>query len=85
MSGTGPVICARGCGRQWPRDPALEVVCPTCRAAVGQRCRSPSGHRVWGNEPHPARDLLADREGFYGSCPKGLCGPRQLTLPLFGQ
>lgn len=69
-----PVVCLRGCGRSWPRDPALEVECPTCRAPIGSPCRRPSGHPIFGGSPHAARDLLADREGHYGRCPKGLCG-----------
>lgn len=63
-----------GCGRTWPRDPVLEVACPTCGAGVGQRCRRPSGHTVWGGEPHPERDRLADGAGHYGSCPLDQCG-----------
>lgn len=62
------------CGRTWPRDPALEVKCPTCRAAIGQRCKRPSGHRVFGGAPHDARDILADQLGHYGTCPSGRCG-----------
>lgn len=82
-----------GCDRTWPRDPVLEVACPTCRAPVGVQCKRPSGHRVFGGEPHPDRDRLADRAGHYGPCPLGLCGldnvamrqaatPPQLDLPL---
>jgi hypothetical protein len=52
----------------------LEVECPTCQAPVGQRCKRPSEHRVFGGEPHPDRDRLADRLGKYGPCPLGLCG-----------
>lgn len=66
--------CNKGCGKTWPRDPVLEVECPDCRAPVGVQCKRPSGHRVWGGEPHPARDILADQLGKYGPCPKGLCG-----------
>jgi hypothetical protein len=73
-----------GCGREWPRDPTLEVECPTCHAPIGKECKRPSGHRVFGGEPHPQRDLLADREGHYGVCPLGSCGaankPQQGTL-----
>jgi hypothetical protein len=63
-----------GCAIAWPRDPALEVACPTCSAPIGVRCRRPSGHRVWGGEPHDARDILADRAGHYGACPTSRCG-----------
>lgn len=63
-----------GCDRSWPRDPALEVPCPTCGARIGQRCRRPSGHRVYGGEPHDARDIAADQAGHYGVCPSGRCG-----------
>jgi hypothetical protein len=69
-----------GCGRVWPRDPCLEVACPTCQAPVGQRCKRPSGHRCdW----HAERDLLADREGHYGTCPFGKCSkaPKYATEP----
>lgn len=62
------------CGRTWPRDPALEVACPTCRAPAGRRCKRPSGHRVFGGAPHDTRDRLADRLGHYGKCPSGRCG-----------
>jgi len=63
-----------GCDRTWPRDPALEVACPTCQAKIGQICKRPSGHRNWNGEPHAARDLAADAAGKYGPCPLGLCG-----------
>ena len=32
------------CGEGWPRDPALEVICPSCSRGVGRRCVRPSGH-----------------------------------------
>lgn len=68
-------ICLKGCGKTWPRDPALEVPCPTCRAGVGARCVKPSGHRFWAYEnPHADRDILADRQGHYGPCPWNCCG-----------
>lgn len=76
MSG---VRCLKpGCDRTWPRDPVLEVACPTCHAAIGRRCKRPSEHRVWGGEPHPARDIAASNAGHYGPCPLNLCG---LNLP----
>jgi hypothetical protein len=71
----GAVRCLKsGCPVTWPRDPVLEVVCPTCSAPIGQKCRRPSGHRVFGGEPHPERDILADRSGHYGACPSKRCG-----------
>jgi len=82
------VRCLKGCGREWARDPVLEVECPTCHAGVGARCRRPSEHVVWRGEFHADRDLLADRLGFYGECPWDCCGvhrhpkPQQLELPL---
>ena len=62
-----------GCTVSWPRDPVLEVPCPSCKANVGVWCRKPSGHQMRG-EYHADRDLLADREGKYGKCPSGRCG-----------
>ena len=68
-----PAKC-EDCGHTWPRDPSLEVECPTCGARVGFRCTAlrPSGHRhssgfaglkAWG---HDERDLLAAAENKYG-------------------
>ncbi len=69
------VICMKeNCGREWPRDPALEIPCPTCRAGVGKRCKRPSGHVVFNKGVHAARDLAADAAGHYGTCPSGRCG-----------
>jgi hypothetical protein len=68
------VSCGKGCGKTWPRDPALEVPCPECAAPIGTRCRRPSGHGAWGREPHAARDILADQQGHYGPCPRAACG-----------
>ena len=94
------VGCNRdGCGKTWPRDPVLEVPCPTCKAPVGTKCtvNRPSQHKhsmmfagknEWG---HDERDILADREGKYGECPLGRCGLKQKStrqtdeLPLFEQ
>lgn len=64
------VRCSR-CGQEWPRDPALEVECPTCHAPVGRKCRRPSGHRVFGDQPHAARDYLAMERGFFKKCKGG--------------
>lgn len=63
--GASGVQCAR-CGQAWLRDPALEVPCPTCQAAVGVKCRRPSGH---GCELHAERDREALRQGVYARCP----------------
>lgn len=84
----GEAVCQKlGCTMSWPRDPVLEVACPDCRAAIGVRCRRPSGHSGPFVELHASRDILADREGKYGPCPLGLCGldraSPQLGLPLF--
>jgi len=61
------VSCSR-CGREWPRDPALEVECPTCGAPVGRRCQRPSQHGVFGNQLHPQRDIAAMAAGFLARC-----------------
>ena len=75
------------CGQTWARDPALEVPCPVCNADVGERCRRPSGHTVWGGQPHPERDRLAMQTlPGYGQCParvKQPTQPKRSTLPLF--
>ena len=62
------VTCSR-CGQEWPRDPALEVACPSCPALIGKRCKRGSGHNVWGNQPHASRDRLAMERGFMKKCP----------------
>jgi hypothetical protein len=85
---TGTAVCNRAvCDRTWPRDPVPEVACPDCKAPIGARCRRPSGHSGPLIELHAARDILADREDKYGSCPLGLCGldraNPQSSLPLF--
>lgn len=67
-------VCLKGCGKVWPRDPALEVPCPTCNAHAGRRCYRPSGHPIFAGGIHAARDLLADARGYYGPCPHGICG-----------
>jgi len=61
------VRCSRCC-QEWPRDPALEVVCPTCNVGIGVKCKRPSGHNVWGDQPHEARDRLAMERGFMEKC-----------------
>lgn len=72
---TGTAHCTRsGCTATWPRDPVLEVPCPDCHAAIGVRCRRPSGHAGPLIDLHTARDLLADACGAYGRCPLGVCG-----------
>ena len=83
----GAAHCANpGCGRVWARDPVLEVCCPDCNAAIGVRCKRPSGHSGPFVELHARRDILADQSGAYGPCPLGICGlrrvPAQGRLPL---
>jgi len=69
------VYCQKpGCDRSWPRDPALEVACPSCGAGIGQKCKRPSGHTAWQGWVHGERDIIADRQGQYGVCPSGRCG-----------
>lgn len=65
-----------GCDREWPRDPILEVRCPTCHSGPGVQCRRPSGHNGWKGQGqfHRERDIAADQAGAYGPCPLGLCG-----------
>ncbi len=65
-----PVTCLR-CGQDWPRDPALEVPCPTCKAAIGSRCKRPSGHQA--SDVHVDRDRLAMRTvPGYGTYPAAI-------------
>lgn len=77
-SSRSPVSCAC-CGQRWPRDPSLEVPCPTCKARVGAWCRRPSGHK--------AMDLHADREraamaaGKLHPCPSAEARPKA-KVPL---
>jgi len=59
-----PVTCKR-CGESWPRDPALEVPCPTCQAPIGVKCKRPSGH---GCELHAQRDQAAMDAGKLRKC-----------------
>lgn len=35
------------CGDEFPRHPALEIDCPSCKAKVGQPCKRPSEHTVF--------------------------------------
>jgi hypothetical protein len=74
------------CGTEWPRDPALEVKCPTCNSRIGYYCGSkrPSGHKLrFGSTLiHPARDQLAMDMGFLRRC----AAPQEQEsddLPLF--
>lgn len=72
------VVCQR-CGQEWPRDPVLEVACPTCHAKVGTRCKRPSGHDA---EVHADRDRLAMATvPGYGQCPESAKG-MQLEMIL---
>jgi hypothetical protein len=61
-------VSCSNCGEEWPRDPALEVPCPTCHAPVGVKCRRPSGH---GCDLHASRDQAAMDAGFLRLGPKG--------------
>ena len=80
-------VSCSNCGQSWERDPALEVSCPVCHADVGERCKRPSGHTVWGGQPHPERDRLAMQAvPGYGQCPLGKTQPAQAklsALPIF--
>ncbi len=61
-----PVQCRR-CGEEWPGgDPALRVLCPTCQAPPGRRCRRSSAHEC---VVHAARDGLATGMGLLTACP----------------
>lgn len=66
-----PAKCER-CGETWPRDPALEVACPTCHAGVGQPCMRPSEHKAW--TLHASRDQAAMDAGLLKKC----AGPKIL-------
>lgn len=61
------VSCER-CGEVWPRDPALEVECPHCRAGVGKPCKRPSEHGIFGGGVHAARDQAAMDAGLLQRC-----------------
>lgn len=57
----------RNCGKEWDRDPALEVACPSCPAEVGQKCERPSEHKC---RIHTKRDQRALEEVCgYSKCP----------------
>ena len=63
------VTCSN-CGQTWPREPALEVPCPQCSAAIGQTCKRPSGHTIFGAGIHNKRDQAALSAGVLKPCPK---------------
>ncbi len=68
-------VSCSNCGQTWPRDPALEVACPTCNRPVGKACVRPSQHETYGRQPHAARDRLAMREvEGYVQCPAARAG-----------
>ena len=70
------MVTCKLCGEEWKRDPALEVVCPSCSAPIGARCRRPSGHSC---PIHAPRDRLAlDLIDSYTPCPAAT-----LQEPLF--
>ena len=76
-------VSCSNCGCEWEQDPALEVPCPVCLADVGERCRRPSGHIVWGGQPHPERDRLAMQEvPGYGKCPARFGETQQVQMKL---
>jgi hypothetical protein len=60
-----PSRCNR-CGETWPRDPALEVVCPVCHAGVGKPCMRPSEHKAF--RLHAERDVAAMAAGVLKKC-----------------
>jgi hypothetical protein len=80
-------VACSACGQEWDRDPALEVVCPTCNSQVGFfcGCKRPSGHKVrFGSTLiHPARDQLAMDLGFLVKCPTARTTEDTDDLPLF--
>lgn len=80
MGALDPCSCNREvCNRTWPRDPCVEVTCPTCGAEPGVLCKRGSGHVVWTQGKglprgiHGARHNAALAAGAYGSCPLGIC------------
>ncbi len=76
------VSCNRqACDRTWPRDPVLEVRCPTCGADIGTKCKRPSGHGGNFVHPHAVRDRLAVADGHYGHCPLGICAESLADMP----
>jgi len=78
------VTCLR-CGQSWPRDPVLEVACPSCHAKVGSGCKRPSGHQA--QHVHAARDLLALATVLgYGPCPAAepIAAPQRRATPTNG-
>jgi len=81
-------VSCSACGKEWPRDPALEVPCPKCQAQDGNYCRvrRPSGHTCnFGNKTliHPVRDQLAMDTGYLQRCPAGQRQVEAECLPLF--
>lgn len=64
------VTCNR-CGQIWARDPALEVACPKCKAAIGKGCQRPSNHAGNFTAIHKERLRLAFDLGFDLPCPAG--------------
>lgn len=60
-------VSCHACGQEWPRDPALEVPCPDCKARVGAWCKRPSGHKAM--DLHVARDHAAMAAGLLERCP----------------
>jgi hypothetical protein len=76
-----PVTCSL-CGQEWPRDPRLEVPCPSCRARIGSPCERPSGHRA--AEIHIEREQKAVDEGFLSKeCPGAPRDVQAAQIELF--
>jgi hypothetical protein len=65
-------VSCSACNHSWPRDPALEVKCPTCNARIGTYCSEvhPSGYRIrFGSTLiHSARDQHAMDMGLLQRC-----------------
>lgn len=58
-------VC-RHCGEEWERHPVSLVICPTCKAEPGQRCKRPSGHDAAAF--HIARERAALDAGVLKPC-----------------
>ena len=78
-----PCPCA-DCGYVWPQDPCYEVACPQCGAKAGTYCKRPSEHQGPFVNFHAARDLEADRQGFYDHpCTRVRAAPEPEQATLF--
>ena len=74
-------VSCRKCGKTWPRDPRVEVVCSQCHAPIGRRCVRPSGHNC---EIHIPREKAAIDAGYLTKhCPKTFkWHAEQLEIPM---